>query len=1810
MGLNKKSLFFVMIIFVFLILFTGSVSATDTTAPTVTNVDPASGTSNVPGNKVINVTFSEPMQHGYDSVELKDSNSNVIPITQSLGSRVLTITPNDYLDHGGYTLILHTGCYKDLAGNNLAVYTSTFTVESTAPTVIAVDPDDDATGIPGNKQIKVSFSEPMQQGNRLVDLKDSNGNVIPITQSLGSRVLTITPNDYLNHGTYTLTLHTGCYNDLANNYLNLWSSNFAVESTAPTVTDIDPDNGATNIPATKIINVTFSELMQQGNRLVDLKDSNGNVIPITQSLGSRVLTITPNDNLNHGTYTLTLHSGCYNDLANNYLNVWSSTFTVESTAPTVTDIDPDNGATNIPINKQIKVTFSETVQSGTGSVQLKDSNNNIVSITKSLANKVLTIIPSNLSPGPYILYLYNGCYKDLANNNLATFTSSFTVDNIPPSVISCDPVNNAVNVPLNKTILVTFNEPIIGGNNQIELRDNNGSTISTVNTINGNVLTITPSTLFSYGKIYTLHLLAGSYKDLAGNLLGDYNYSFAARNLVLNLNTNQTYSTIQDAVNDASPNDIIQPLSGTYIENILISKTLTIMPVSGSRVIVQALISSSPVFNLTSNGIIIQGMTIRGSTNNQSAVYINSGASNCIINGNTITNNYVGINNVLSNNTRITNNNITNYSYMGINMGKDHLYTNNTLIQNNIITTGLSGITYGIHFGDCKNTTIIGNSILWEGSSTTGVTSLGINAQDSTANINFNRIAGFTYCGLRDQNSTVNYSNNWWGTNNPIYFTNGDSNGDVCDPNAISNPYPYLKLKISSNKNPTGLNNTCSITADLTHDNNGKNTSNSGSLPDGIPINFTSTLGTIANPGYTRYGKAVTTFTGSIYGNATINATLDNQIVSTMVNLVKVYNNRTLASYTNIQSAIDDALSGDTIIVEDGTYNENITLNKKLTLKSDVNSNSIIKGVVTISSNGSNSVLQDLIVNGHVNLFANNCNIIGNRIIGNGSSGVIASTSINNFIFNNTITANGYDGINSTFSNNTYSGNEIFGCHSGIYSYYSADTIDGNDLTGNYYGIWTYNAADLIHFNRISGNTYGLRNDLGIVDATDNWWGNNNDPSTESSNINLVSGSVNSSSWLVLSVNTSSTNSGGKTSVTADLTHDNTGSDTSSNGHIPDGIPVNFNTNFGTIIGTAYTLKGKSSTILNLGTTQNATVTCNATLDNQNVSTTSLIITGVAVLNITSTAVDNATGSPLNTTYTIPLNNSVTWLSVLWINRGMFTDEMQIIIDGVVVQDKYFTNPAYTKWQNSYPTSLFDAIKYVNQHLPFIATTELPTFWNNLTTQYNLTSEELTFIKNHSQDFTDNITFDIVYSGSPGLKLNVTDSHSNIFNLNFPGNAIKRTSQVIYVGSQGEGVKSFAIATTDVTADVLQYWWNQYSSYQTGDVKNVAYNTFLTALTVEYLHDQIADNITTLLNVTWSRTSPIIVSVAEDPQQIYVTLECDHGMGMTVVGQFEDIYVFNFMTSFYISNIEDDVMSNAYNLSFNSVTMDLLYRYNNNKNDLESIEEDGFIIVKSISNDNFLVFDSETGMVRDIDTVHNFYGGYYFYKQTTNMINYITLIGFKYLYWQISNPWDLGNFQFLWNGTGNVFISSNGKFLADISADNILEITGPMGSKTVVGTQGALDITDILDANAGLQNLHLILTDTDQGFIATSPLYILWAGIDRQDLELPQLFPTPSFTWPPSPFPPLPLPPANFPPTPWDQNSPEIPIDPNTVFKDFWRDTINPFISIHNYILKSQDLPPNAQIPPGSLYIVIHTPFNDAEGNPYYYIPWIQPGGA
>lgn len=151
------------------------------------------------------------------------------------------------------------------------------------------------------------------------------------------------------------------------------------------------------------------------------------------------------------------------------------------------------------------------------------------------------------------------------------------------------------------------------------------------------------------------------------------------------------------------------------------------------------------------------------------------------------------------------------------------------------------------------------------------------------ANIHFNIIVGNTASSGNTiytwNGGKTDASLNWWGSNaapkNNVF-------GNVT-------ATPWLVLTITGKPTTIGTNSKSTITADLLHDNKGiyHNPTN-GHVPNGIPVTFTTTLGTITNPTFTDNGIAQTTLKSGIRtGNATITAKIDNQSVKTVITIKK-----------------------------------------------------------------------------------------------------------------------------------------------------------------------------------------------------------------------------------------------------------------------------------------------------------------------------------------------------------------------------------------------------------------------------------------------------------------------------------------------------------------------------------------------------------------------------------------------------------------------------------------------------------------------------------------------------------------------------------------------------------------------------------------------------------------------------------------------------------------------------------------------------------------------------------------------------------
>ena len=197
------------------------------------------------------------------------------------------------------------------------------------------------------------------------------------------------------------------------------------------------------------------------------------------------------------------------------------------------------------------------------------------------------------------------------------------------------------------------------------------------------------------------------------------------------------------------------------------------------------------------------------------------------------------------------------------------------------------------------------------------------------------------------------------------------------------------------------------------------------------------------------------------------------------------------ADFMSVQDAVNATSEGDTIIVKDGTYVENVKADKNhLTIKSENGADSTIvqtvdpyENVFVITAdyvNVSGFTATGATATGRTGFYlhyGNYCNISYNTASNNFYS-IALLYSDSNTIFGNTANENNYYGIqlgysndNTVFDNNITSNN-----YCGIRLYDSdSNIVLGNTANENYFGIIIYHSND----NTLSSNTVN-HNDYGI----------------------------------------------------------------------------------------------------------------------------------------------------------------------------------------------------------------------------------------------------------------------------------------------------------------------------------------------------------------------------------------------------------------------------------------------------------------------------------------------------------------------------------------------------------------------------------------------------------------------------------------------------------------------------------------------------------------------------------------------------------
>lgn len=463
------------------------------------------------------------------------------------------------------------------------------------PEVEVTNPDDEAIGVQLNKVISVTFNEEMDprsitDGSFNLRLMSSTGEAEStvsgtMTYDAETNTMSFSPATPLApNRTYTGTVEP-VVKDMLGNVLQapyIWTFTTGV---APTVIVTSPVNQATGIALNTDITVKFSTEMDPltiNASSFTIKNDSTSIQGVVSYEGG-IATFNPSsDLLPATTYTGKISVEAKNTDGIPLANVYTWTFNTGA-APTIISTDPADKVTNVSVNTDINVLFSQDMDPATisGSTFTFKQGNTAVAGTVALNGSTATFTPTNaLSPG--LVYTgtvttgaKNGLGISLGSNFVWTFTTAVAEVAVAPTVISTDPTNNAINVAFDKVIKVLFSQemnPATISASTFTLKQGN-TTINGTLSFSGKKLSFKPNNPLSPSLVYTGTVTTGA-KNTSGTALG--------ANFVWNFTTAASEVAVAPSVTSTDPTNNATNVAYDKVVKAVFSQDMDQATISGS----------------------------------------------------------------------------------------------------------------------------------------------------------------------------------------------------------------------------------------------------------------------------------------------------------------------------------------------------------------------------------------------------------------------------------------------------------------------------------------------------------------------------------------------------------------------------------------------------------------------------------------------------------------------------------------------------------------------------------------------------------------------------------------------------------------------------------------------------------------------------------------------------------------------------------------------------------------------------------------------------------------------------------------------------------------------------------------------------------------------------------------------------------------------------------------------------------------------------------------------------------------------------
>ena len=530
---------------------TAQVSITVDAPPSVTATTPTNGATNQAVNSNISVTFSEPVNvtgNWFQIVCTSSGTRNVADTVVTGGPTTFTINPNtDFAQNETCTVTVFAAQVSDQDANDppdnmTADFVFSFTTQDAAPSVSSTTPTNGATNQATNTDLTVTFSEPVNvTGNwfQIVCTSTGTRNVADTVVTGGPTTFTINPNaDFAAAETCTVTIFAAQVTDQdTDDPPDNMAANFVFSFTteaAPSVSSTTPTNGATQVTSNTNLTITFSEPVNvTGNwfQIVGATSGTRNVSDTVVTGGPTTFTINPNTDFVSGELvTVTVFAAQVTDQdlidpPDNMAANFVFSFTIDQ-APSVISTTPTNGATNVAVNSNVSITFSEPVNVTGNWFQIVCPTTG----TRNVADTVVTGGPTTFTINPNADFTFNETCTvtvfasqvtdqdsaDPPDNPLANFVFSFTTIDAAPTVTSTTPTNGATGQATNTNISVTFSEPVNVTGNWFQIVCTSSGTRNVSDTVvtgGPTTFNINPNVDFTQAESCTVTIFAAQVTD-------------------------------------------------------------------------------------------------------------------------------------------------------------------------------------------------------------------------------------------------------------------------------------------------------------------------------------------------------------------------------------------------------------------------------------------------------------------------------------------------------------------------------------------------------------------------------------------------------------------------------------------------------------------------------------------------------------------------------------------------------------------------------------------------------------------------------------------------------------------------------------------------------------------------------------------------------------------------------------------------------------------------------------------------------------------------------------------------------------------------------------------------------------------------------------------------------------------------------------------------------------------------------------------------------------------------------------------------